>query len=58
MASSGNSAEIQDKVKEYYGKDLQGQADLKTNVCTLGGTKMKKSVKQALALVHPEVSEK
>jgi len=46
---------IQDNVKDYYGKVLQGSSDLKTDACcTVEG--MPEYLKPVLANIHPEVS--
>ncbi len=45
------------EVQEYYGKELQSTADLKTNACcTL--TPPPKHIMEALSLVHDEVKDK
>lgn len=46
--------EIKESVKEYYGKILQSNDDLKTNACVQDG-KVPKEVKEALGLCHDEV---
>ncbi|XP_028391153.1 arsenite methyltransferase-like [Dendronephthya gigantea] len=46
--------EIKDNVKEYYGKILKTNADLKSSACVLVD-EMPKQVKEALALCHDEV---
>ncbi len=46
-----------DQVREYYGKDLSSQADLKTSACC-STTSLPPEVKKATALVHPEILEK
>ena len=43
-----------DEVKEYYGKELQGSADLKTNACCTDDG-LPRYVKDALTQVHDEV---
>jgi hypothetical protein len=48
------ASEIKDSVKEYYGKILQTNEDLKTNACVQVG-KVPKQVKEALNLCHEEV---
>ena len=46
--------EIKESVKEYYGKILHSNQDLKTNACVQEG-KVPKEVREALGLVHDEV---
>ncbi len=46
---------IQDNVKEYYGKVLQKSADLKTDACCTVGD-LPNHLKPLLANIHPEVS--
>jgi hypothetical protein len=48
------ASEIKESVKEYYGKILQTNEDLKTNACVQVG-KVPKQVKEALNLCHEEV---
>lgn len=45
-----------DAVKEYYGKVLQGTADLKTDACCTTGAALPAEVRGVLAEVHPEVA--
>jgi SAM-dependent methyltransferase len=42
-------------VKEYYGKTLQGSADLKTSACCCSSDELSPHVKAALALVDDEI---
>ena len=46
--------QIKDNVKEYYGKVLKNNDDLKTNACVQQGN-VPKEVKSALQLCHEEV---
>lgn len=46
--------EIKESVKEYYGKILKSNEDIKTNACVQVG-KVPKQVKEALELCHEEV---
>ncbi len=46
---------IQDSVKDYYGKVLQSSGDLKTDACCTVGD-MPDYLKPVLANIHPEVS--
>jgi hypothetical protein len=48
------ASEIKENVKEYYGKVLQSNEDLKTNACVQVG-KVPKQIKEALGLCHEEV---
>ena len=46
-----------DKVKDYYGKELQGSADLKTDACcTMDAPPA--WLRERMAMVHPEVSNR
>ena len=47
-----------DSVKDYYGKVLSTNDDLKTNACTLNRKKMPKHVREALSMVNEDVSSK
>ena len=49
---------VRESVKDYYGKRLKSSDDLKTDVCSLAGRKMPKIVKDALEMVHEEVTSK
>ena len=51
------ASEIKDSVKEYYGKILHTNKDLKTNACVQVG-KVPKQVRDALDLCHEEVLSK
>ena len=53
--AADKSNEIMEFVKEYYGKVLKKAADLKTDACCTAKYRMKKSTKEALALVHDDV---
>ncbi len=46
-----------DDVQEYYGKVLQGSADLQTNACCTPDD-VPEHLRKVLAKIHPEVSEK
>ena len=48
---------VNDAVKDYYGKQLQSTADLKTDACCTVGS-MPKYLKTIMAKIHPEVSAK
>ncbi|XP_059904280.1 arsenite methyltransferase isoform X1 [Gadus macrocephalus] len=45
-------------VKEYYGKVLKKTVDLKTNACMTPSSPVPLHIRQALKMVHPEVSDK
>ena len=47
--------EIKDNVKEYYGKILKSNKELKTDACVQAPGTVPKQVKEALALCHEEV---
>ncbi|HKJ70820.1 MAG TPA: methyltransferase domain-containing protein [Gammaproteobacteria bacterium] len=47
---------IHDQVKDYYGRVLQGSADLQTDACCTAEGELPPSVRAVLAEVHPEVS--
>jgi len=46
--------QVKDQVKEYYGKELTGSEDLKTNACCTDAS-LPSHIKTALANVHDEV---
>ncbi|MGS2724764.1 methyltransferase domain-containing protein [Porticoccus sp. GXU_MW_L64] len=46
---------VKDTVKDYYGKELQGSADLKTDACCTIGS-LPQHLKDIMARIHPEVS--
>ena len=56
--SSENADYIKERVKDYYGKTLQTSDDLQTNACKIEAKKMSSAVKDALKLIHEEVSSK
>ncbi|XP_039256478.2 arsenite methyltransferase-like isoform X1 [Styela clava] len=47
--------DIHDNVKEYYGKTLKSNEDLKTTACVTPSIKMKKHVTDAMKLIHDDV---
>ena len=51
------SQEVEENVKNYYGKVLKTNKDLKTNACSFNNS-MPKNIQEILNLVHPEVREK
>lgn len=58
MESKTGSSEIQDSVKEYYGKTLNETADLSTEICCPKGVGLYKSAREAVKLVHDDVITK
>lgn len=48
---------IRQSVREYYGKELQGNKDLKTNACCCSG-KVGDEVKAAMALIDDEILDR
>ncbi|XP_059824963.1 arsenite methyltransferase isoform X2 [Hypanus sabinus] len=50
---------VQEQVKGYYGKRLKKSEDLQTNVtCSLTRPPSSKTVREAMTLIHPEVSQR
>ena len=47
-------SETQQNVAQYYGQELRGSSDLKTNACCTGAAPPPR-VREALKNVHPEV---
>ena len=56
--SSEDADKVKESVKDYYGKRLKSSDDLQTNACKLGDKRMTPEVKNALKLIHEEVSSK
>lgn len=56
--SSEGADKVKESVKAYYGKRLKTSDDLQTNACKLGDKQMTPAVKNALKLIHEEVSTK
>ena len=56
MTSTNKESQIINSVKEYYGKTLKSVADLKTQACIAPGKQITKHVRDAVSLVHEEVS--
>uniref|UniRef100_UPI003AAB5A17 arsenite methyltransferase n=1 Tax=Centroberyx gerrardi TaxID=166262 RepID=UPI003AAB5A17 len=54
------SADVHENVKKYYGSRLESSGDLQTSVssCSFSFRPPPKSVKDALSLVHPEVTKR
>eukprot|EP01125_Pyxidicula_operculata_P008424 TRINITY_DN2825_c0_g1_i2.p1 TRINITY_DN2825_c0_g1~~TRINITY_DN2825_c0_g1_i2.p1 ORF type:complete len:222 (-),score=44.72 TRINITY_DN2825_c0_g1_i2:75-740(-) len=44
-----------ESVAEYYGKELSGSKDLKTNACTLGSMDLTPTIKKIRSQIHDEV---
>ena len=53
--AADKTAEVLEGVKEYYGKIIKKTSDLKTDACCTAKTRMAKSSRDALALVHDDV---
>lgn len=47
-----------EKVKEFYGKRVKTTEDLISNACCIGRLGITSEAKEALKLIHPEVSSK
>jgi len=60
MSSAAAPASLQAEkaVKEYYGKTLTKSADLKTGACTSQPGRYPKFIRDAIRLVHQEVTDK
>ena len=56
--ASHDAEKVKESVKDYYGKRLKNSDDLKTNACKLGEFRMSPDIKEAMKLVHEEVSSK
>ncbi|XP_041851106.1 arsenite methyltransferase [Melanotaenia boesemani] len=54
------SDDVRDNVKKYYGSRLESSCDLQTSAasCSLSCSPLPTSVKEALSLVHPEVTKR
>ncbi|RUS77594.1 hypothetical protein EGW08_014633 [Elysia chlorotica] len=57
-ASAPASLNTEEAVKSYYGKTLKTSSDLKTTACTSQPGKLPKYVRDALSLVHEEVTSR
>lgn len=55
---SDDADKVKESVRDYYGKRLKTSDDLQTNACKLGDNSMTPAVKNALKLIHHEVSSK
>jgi ubiquinone/menaquinone biosynthesis C-methylase UbiE len=51
-------SEITDKVKDYYGKQLTGNKDLKTTACCCGEDSLPGYIKDILPLIDDEICDK
>ncbi len=47
-----------DEVKDYYGKKIKTSDDLQTNVCLISQDSMPQEAKEALKLLHPDITAK
>lgn len=56
--NSGEADKVKESVKDYYGKRLKTSDDLQTNACKFEGKSLSPAVKNALKLIHEEVSSK
>jgi arsenite methyltransferase len=52
------TTQAHDNLKKYYGKVLSKSADLKTNACCCDTASMPAHVREALSLIHPEITER
>lgn len=50
--------EVRKDVQDYYGKQLQTGADLKTNACCLGDAGYTKKEKEVLSVIHEDIIKK
>ncbi|XP_059162887.1 arsenite methyltransferase-like [Physella acuta] len=57
-AAAPNSLNTEEVVKNYYGKKLNASSDLKTGACTSQPCKYPKFIRDAMSLVHEEVTSK
>ncbi len=55
---SANDTGVYDKVKDYYGHTIQTTDDLATNACTMDKSAMTRPIREATALIHPEIIQK
>jgi len=56
--SSKDADSVRRDVQDYYGKRIKTTDDLQTSVCTVGRRGMPAYLREAMALVHPEVQSK
>ena len=56
--SSEDADKVKESVKDYYGKRLKTSDDLQTNACKFEERTIHPAVKDALKLIHEEVSSK
>lgn len=52
------TTQTHDNLKEYYGKVLNHSNDLKTNACCCDTDSVPQAVKEAIKLIHPEITER
>ena len=57
-ASAPASLNTEEAVKNFYGKTLKTSSDLKTNACSSQKGQLPKCVRDALTLVHEDVTSK
>ena len=56
--STEDADKVKESVKDYYGKRLKTSDDLQTNACKLDNKNLSPAVKNALKLIHDEVSSR
>ena len=56
--SAEQQRDVHASVQEYYGREVQSTADLKTSCCVAERRSVSDEVKEALALLHEEVKSK
>jgi SAM-dependent methyltransferase len=57
MEDAGQSDRIREEVREYYGKELKGSSDLKTNACKCG-CGPSKEIKDIIPLIDDEILDR
>lgn len=57
-AAAPTRLNTEEAVKEYYGKVLSNSNDLKTNACTTQPRKYPKFIRDAMSMIHEEVTAK
>ncbi len=57
MDGAGQSDRIREEVREYYGKELKGSSDLKTNACKCG-CGPSKEIKDIIPLIDDEILDR
>lgn len=56
--SSEDADKVKEIVKDYYGNKLKTSDDLQSNACELERKTLSPAVKNALQLIHEDVSSK